>query len=656
MTPAPSPTEVPPADALWTRIDRAIAAARQALLDQQQPDGHWCARLEGDSILESEYVLTKVYLGRGEDPKVGKAAEALRRAQRPEGGWSLYPDGPADVSASIKAYLVLKLMGDDPAAEPMTRAREAILDGGGLEAANSFTKIYLSIFGLYRWDAAPAVPPELVLLPGWFPCNLYEMSSWSRAIVVPLSIIWARKPRRELPVTLDELDAGPAAIRHPALGGFRSRAWGRLFTTIDRFIKAYQAVPFHPLRQGAVEAAERWILERLEASDGLGAIFPPIVNTIIALESLGYAQGHPVLAAQIRELEKLEIEDDETLRVQPCKSPVWDTALAMTALASSTPAGGDGDPEVRALERAAEWLLAREVRRPGDWRNNNPKGPVGGWYFEYANEFYPDCDDTAEVLKALALTAPSSRGDGVAAAIDRGRAWLVSMQNRDGGWASFDRGCDREILTYIPFADHNAMIDPSTVDITGRALEALAALGADSSEARMERAIGFVRSMQEPDGSWYGRWGCNYLYGTWLALTGLAAAGVDLVAEPWGVAARDWIRSRQNPDGGWGETLASYEDPELKGRGTSTPSQTAWALLGLLAAGHRGSEIELGIAYLLERQLPDGTWTDEAWTGTGFPKVFYLKYHNYPVYFPLQALAEFRRLDRAGNRSGAGVS
>ncbi len=388
----------------------------------------------------------------------------------------------------------------------------------------------------------------------------------------------------------------------------------------------------------AIGRAESWTLERLEKSDGLGAIFPPIINTLIALRSLGYAPDDPVFLGQLRELEKLELEDGDALRIQPCFPPVWDTAIAMQALVESGSAADDP-----ALARAARWLLDHEIRSPGDWVKSNPDAAPGGWYFEYANEFYPDCDDTAEVLTTLAkVRLPDGEEDRKRAeAVSRGLEWLLSMQNDDGGWAAFDRGCDNEILTLIPFADHNAMIDPSSEDVTGRTLEALRCLRIDPGRAEVRRAVGFLLKKQEADGTWYGRWGCNYLYGTWLALRGLAAAGVDL-SSPSFRRSGEWVRRCQNGDGGWGELPLSYERPETKGLGPSTPSQTSWALMALFAGGDFSSpEVLRGVDYLASRQAEDGSWEDEAWTGTGFPKVFYLRYHLYATYFPLWALALF---------------
>jgi squalene-hopene/tetraprenyl-beta-curcumene cyclase len=637
----PQPRRITHEDPSWSAgVRRAVEEGRRYLLGLQRPDGHWCAEIEGDTILESEYVLTLYYLGRTGDSRVAKLADYLRAKQLPAGGWALYPGGPADVSSSVKAYFVLKLVGDDPQAEHMRRARAVIRQLGGVERTNSFTKLYLAIFGQYRWDDAPAVPPELILFPNWFPFNIYEMSSWSRAIVVPLSIIWAMKPSCEVPehARIDELYvAANKRSGHPAVEGEKGRLWAKFFIGVDRIFKLMERVRFRPLRRRAIRKAERWILQRLRKSEGLGAIFPPIINTVIAFDCLGYEQDDPVQASQLHELEKLEIEEDGTLRVQPCKSPLWDTCLALNALGEAeVPTDGPR------LTKAVEWILDKEVKEPGDWRVKNPKTPIGGWYFEYANEFYPDIDDTAQILTALAKVKTSGGPEERLMAVShRAWAWLLGMQNRDGGWASFDRGCDKVALTYIPFADHNAMIDPSTVDITSRVLEAMARWGHNLSAPHVRKAIQYVRDEQEEDGSWFGRWGCNYLYGTYLALWGLRAVGEDMSAE-WAQRAADWLRGHQNLDGGWGELPASYDDPALKGRGPSTASQTAWALLGLFSVGDFSSEsVGRGVQYLIDQQREDGSWYDVEWTGTGFPKVFYLRYHYYAIYFPLLALAYY---------------
>jgi len=622
-------------------VRNALAAAQRYLLSIQHQDGHWCGELEGDTILESEYLLTLHFLGRTHEPRVRKLAEYIRRKQIPTGGWPNYEGGPADVSNSVKAYFALKLVGDDPEAPHMVRAREVIRSLGGLEATNSFTRIYLSVFGQWDWKDCPAVPPELVLLPDWFPFTLYKISSWSRTIVVPLAIMWARKPFCAVPphAQIGELRVGrhPERRRPEKLKGV---FWGLFFTAVDRLLKAAEALPLTPWRRRALETSERWIHERLVASDGLGAIFPPIINTIMAFRCLGYGLDDPRLLAQERELEKLEIEDEDTIRVQPCFSPVWDTAIACPALvASGVPAD---DP---ALGRATRWLLDHEVTQVGDWKRRAPDAPVGGWYFEYANEFYPDTDDTAEVLTSLSqVRFPVAEEDTRRRdAIERGRRWLLGMQNEDGGWGAFDRECVNEVWTYIPFADHNAMIDPSCEDITGRALEALHNLGDRPDHPAVRRAVRFLQSKQEPDGTWYGRWGCNYLYGTWLALRGLMHAGEDL-SEPRYQRAAAWLRARQNDDGGWGELQRSYQDATARGIGPSTPSQTAWALMALFALGDSNSEtVRRGVEYLLRTQQYDGSWRDDYWTATGFPKVFYLRYHLYATYFPLWALSLYRQ-------------
>ncbi|HQR68693.1 MAG TPA: squalene--hopene cyclase, partial [Thermoanaerobaculia bacterium] len=523
------------------RVRLSVAAARRYLLSIQEPDGHWCAELEGDTILESEYVLTMHFLGRTGEAKVQKAAEYLRRQQLPEGGWPNYPGGPADVSTSVKAYFVLKLVGDSPEAPHMVSAREVIRRMGGVEACNSFTKTYLAIFGQCEWNRCPAVPPELVLLPDWVPFNIYRMSSWSRTIVVPLSVIWATKPFCPVPAHAAIPELHVPHFHPERRRSARERFWRGVFTTADVLLRGLEAAGIRPFRKKALAACEEWIQDRLVRSDGLGAIFPPIVNTIFAFRCLGYALDDPRLLAQVHELERFEIEDDETLRVQPCFSPVWDTPIAAVALSE---AGAPADDPVP--RQSAGWLLDREVRLPGDWKKANPEGPVGGWYFEYANEFYPDTDDTAEVLTALSRVrfAEAHEEARRLEAIDRGQRWLLSMQNRDGGWGAFDKGCNLEVLTYIPFADHNAMLDPSCEDITGRVLEALHNLGTPASHPAVRAAVAFLHEKQERDGTWYGRWGVNYLYGTWLVLRGLAHAGED-VSPPRYQRAATWLRARR---------------------------------------------------------------------------------------------------------------
>ncbi len=630
-----------------TAVRNAVEAAQRYLLSIQAPDGHWCGELEGDTILESEYALTLHFLGRSGDTRFKKLAAHLRRKQLPGGGWAIYEGGPAEVSSSVKAYFVLKLAGDDPDAPHMARARAVILSLGGIEACNSFTRIYLAIFGQCSWDECPAVPPEIVLLPDSGVFNIYKMSSWSRAIVVPLSVIWASKPSCPVPdfAAIPELHVPrEAASGEPVARTRRERTWRGFFTAVDATLKRLEQAGLTPLRKKALAACESWIHERLERSDGLGAIFPPIINTILAFRCLGYAVDDPRVTRQVRELEKLELEDEETIHLQPCLSPVWDTALAIVALSD---AGLPADDPV--LLNAARWLLDREVKSVGDWKKACPEAEPGGWYFEYANEWYPDNDDTAQVLMALARVRFPGEAEDLArqGAVARGQAWMLAMQNEDGGWGAFDKDCDNEVLTFIPFADHNAMIDPSCEDITGRTLEALHAIGVPAGNPAVRRAASYLERRQHGDGTWYGRWGCNYIYGSWLALRGLLHAGEDLREKRFQRAA-EWIRTHQNADGGWGELPASYDDPSLKGCGPSTPSQTAWALMALFATGDRDSDtVRRGIEYLLSLQAYDGSWREEHWTGTGFPKVFYLRYHLYAIYFPLWALSVYAREEAA---------
>ncbi|MDP9120774.1 MAG: squalene--hopene cyclase [Acidobacteriota bacterium] len=619
------------------RLPRVVAAAQSWLLSAQNADGHWCGELEGDSILESDYVLLLHFLGRLGDARVGKAARYLREQQLAAGGWPIYPGGPPDVSASVKAYFVLKLAGDDPAGPHMQKARDTIRGLGGIDACNSFTKLYLAICGEYDWWSCPAIPPEMVLLPRWFYFNIYAMSSWSRAIVVPLSIVWAVRPVQPVPAGkgISELRVPTARRSGSGIMSGSSPFWRGFFHLLDLGLKLGEKLRLTPFRKRSIALAKAWMLERIEDSDGLGAIFPPIVNSVIALRCLGYPADHPTVQAQVRELEKLEIEENGSLRLQPCFSAVWDTALALHSLAES-----GLSPSHPALAAGKRWLLDHEVRQTGDWSLKAPGTAAGGWCFEYRNPFYPDCDDTAEVLTALAALAANGENGEEGAAM-RGVAWLLAMQNEDGGWGAFDRACDNEILTHVPFADHNALLDPSTSDVTGRILDCLGRLGFAGGAPAIRKAVAFLRAQQEEDGTWYGRWGCNYIYGTWLALSGLSRFG-NIGREEWCRKAAAWLTAHQNPDGGWGESPLSYDDPSQKGIGPSTAAQTSWALLALFAADVRtGPAVERGIDYLAATQLPDGSWRDEPWTATGFPRVFYLRYHLYATFFPLMALAEY---------------
>lgn len=661
------------------RLKRAIKRTRNWLLDQQHADGHWVAELEGDTILESEYVLLLAFLGQHTGDVASRAAHYILDKQMPDGGWTTHPGGPVDISVSVKAYFALKLTGHDPSSSAMQRARRAILTHGGADAVNSFTRFYLALLGQIPYEQCPAVPPEVLLLPDWFPINLYRVSSWSRTIIVPLSIMSACQPVTKLEPRLgiSELFLKEPAewppLRCPGKkAGTGLLSWDHFFRSVDKAIKfCSRRRAWQPLRRRALKRAEQWCVERFAGSEGLGAIFPPMVWSIIALRCLGYSDDSSQVRYCHEHLNGLIIDDGQTIRLQPCKSPVWDTAITLRALAASGVSA-----EHPAARKAVEWLLGKEVSRRGDWARTVAAEP-GGWCFEYANEFYPDVDDSIMVVMAftsqmeLSGTESSngnsvSSGNNTAQWIDRSKvasaaeakrrllgvdrlagatqraiAWVLAMQNRDGGWGAFDRDNDHEFLCHVPFADHNAMIDPSTPDLAGRVLEMLGLAGRKIGDPAVERALAYVRNTQEADGSWFGRWGVNYIYGTWQVLVGLRAVGVP-VDDPAMVRGANWLLAYQQPSGGWGETPDSYAKPHLRGQGPATASQTAWAVLGLIAAGRASSvAVSRGVQYLLQNQLEDGTWHETQFTGTGFPQVFYLRYHYYPIYFPLLALSQW---------------
>ena len=633
----------PPEGGLSGRVHRAIDASCAYLLNRQTSQGCWVGELEGDSTLLADYILLQLWLhqpdaeGNWEPPTRPRVAEACRRIlarQLEDGGWSLFHGGPSNVSASVKAYCALKIGGVDARDEVLRRAAIRIRELGGAAAANSYTKLYLSYFGLFPRAGVPSIPPEIFLLPSHSRFSVYAMSSWSRAMLAPLSILDATKARRRPP---DGMDLGEI------LSGRQTELeecfnWKGFFLLVDKGIKLLESTSAGRSRTRAIEAARDWMLARLERSDGLGAIFPAIVNSIMALTQLGHGLDDPLLQRQLEHFERLVLDDERGFRVQPCRSPVWDTAL--TAFAIGTARRDLAGPVRWALTRAADWLLTKRVRHRGDWSVRNPAAEPGGWYFEFANEHYPDTDDTAKVLLALGLARasnPSEQRDAERRALE----WLASMQSSDGGWAAFDVDNSNAILNHVPFADHNAMLDPTCADITGRVLEALCRRAPRRYVDTVQRGVEYLLRTQESLGCWYGRWGVNYIYGTCFAVRGLRAAGIDSREAPV-VRAGEWIRSVQNPDGGWGESPSSYDDPRLKAVGESTPSQTAWALLALFAADDfESASVEGGVRYLLERQRPDGNWSEDAWTGIGFPRVFYLRYQMYPQYFPLMALGEF---------------
>jgi squalene-hopene/tetraprenyl-beta-curcumene cyclase len=627
-------------DDIKARVAAAIDASRRYLFSlQDEEEGYWSGELGADSTLESDYILLHRLLGTEDPVRTEKCANEILGRQNDDGGWPIYNGGPSNISASVKAYFALKMAGYGPDHPAMVQARECILAMGGVTEVNTFTKIYLCFLGQYDYDAVPAVPPEIVLFPTWFWFNIYEISSWSRAILVPLSIAYAKKPFKKIPDEqhIDELFVGGRKSNLRLKWAKKVVSWRNFFLVLDRLVHFFERVHIRPLRSRALKKAEKWMLERLEMSDGLGAIYPGIMNSIIALRCLGYSLDDPQVIRAMDEFEKLGIEEDTTFRMQPCKSPVWDTAYAIFALGES----GVSPTDPR-LVKPSEWMLQKQVTRKGDWCIKNPKAEPAGWYFEFNNEFYPDVDDSAMVMLALSKVKTSNEhyhDKSVQRAID----WVLSMQCKNGGWASFDKDNDRMVFQNIPFADHNAMLDPATVDITGRVLECLATYGYSLKDAPVRRAIEFIKSEQEPDGSWFGRWGVNYIYGTALVLRGLEAVGMDN-HEPMVQQAAEWLRMMQNADGGWGETCDSYDDPDQKGIGLSTASQTAWAIMGLLAANDlRSDSVERGIAYLLKMQRKDGSWDEQLYTGTGFPRVFYLMYYMYRQYFPLIALTAYAK-------------
>lgn len=623
---------------LLERVHRAIALAHDHLLSLQSQEGYWVGELEADSTLTSEWIMLMHWLDRVDEVRQKKASAWLLSNQLPDGGWPLFPGGPGHLSTTLKAYFALKLAGFGPDEPFMKRARELTLAQGGVARANVFTKIALAEFGLYPWSGVPAMPIQIMLLPRWFYFNINEVSYWSRTVIVPLLIIQDARPVCPAPpaAQLDDLwvrGKGDGVFFPTGPGWF---TWRNFFVVLDRCLKATEGL-WKPIgRNRARRLAEVWLLKRM-GRGGLGGIYPAMANAVMALRLLGYPMDHPQVAEGLREIEGLVVEDGETLHVTPCLSAVWDTCLALNASIES-----DMPVDYPALDRATRWLLGKQIFTRGDWAEKRPNLEGGGWPFEFWNDFYPDLDDTAMALIGLAKM-PHGDGDAVARAIRRGTAWFLGMQSRDGGWGSFDADNDHLLLNNIPFADHRALLDPSTEDLTGRGLELLGTLDYALDHPKATRALEFIKRIQHPDGPWWGRWGVNYIYGTWSVLRGLRAIGERMDA-PYVRRAVRWLIAKQNADGGWGETLASYEDPSLAGTGASIPTQSAWALLGLLAAGQgRHRAVQRGVEYLLRTQQPDGRWEDLFWNGTGFPHIFYLKYHLYATYFPLWALGVYRR-------------
>jgi squalene-hopene/tetraprenyl-beta-curcumene cyclase len=628
-------------------LDRHIDAATAALLATQRADGHFLFELEADTTIPAEYVLLRHYLAEPVDAELeAKIAAYLRRIQGSHGGWPLFRDGAFDMSATVKAYFALKMIGHSPKAEHMHRAREAIHMRGGAERSNVFTRCLLALYGIVPWRAVPVMPAEIMLLPKWFPFHLDRISYWSRTVIVPLLVLMAKKPRARNPkgVTINELFLEPPQTLGPTPKAPQQRAsWFWFFRVVDNVLRA--AEPYFPkaARQRAIDAAVAWVGERLNGEDGLGAIFPAMANSVMMYDTLGYPADHPQRAIARKSIEKLLVVHADEAYCQPCVSPIWDTGLACHALLE---VGGDSvSAQVR---RGLDWLKPMQVLElGGDWIARRPDLRPGGWAFQYANPHYPDVDDTAVVAMAFDRMQTAGKAD-YQAAIARAKEWIVGMQSGNGGWGAFDADNEYYYLNNIPFADHGALLDPPTEDVSARCLSMLAQLG-DGESPAATRAIAYLRKTQLADGSWYGRWGMNYTYGTWSVLSALSAAGFAREAPEMRKAVA-WLAAIQNEDGGWGEDGSSYKlDYHGYEKAPSTASQTAWALLGLMAAGEVDHPaVARGIKYLADTQGADGFWNEERYTATGFPRVFYLRYHGYAKFFPLWALARYRNL-KSGN-------
>ncbi len=630
----------------WAAVEATIRGATKALLDSQREDGHWVFELEADATIPSEYVLLVHYLA--ETPNLElerKIGVYLRRIQADHGGWALYHGGAFDISATVKAYFALKMIGDDIDAPHMVRARAALLSRGGALKANVFTRILLALYGETSWANVPTVPVELILLPRWFPIHLSKMSYWARTVIVPLLVLAAKRPVARNPrgVHVPELfmAGGTAASKRAP---HQSAFWSAFFGGLDWILKRVE--PYWPtrLRQRAIHKCVSWTTERLNGEDGLGAIYPAMANSVMMYDTMGYPPDHPDRAIARLSVEKLLVVKDNEAYCQPCVSPVWDTSLMCHALMEAK----DCDAQIA---RALEWLKGRQVLDvKGDWAEERPDVRPGGWAFQYWNDYYPDLDDTAVVAMALhRFDAPR-----YAEAISRGREWVEGLQSKNGGWGAFDADNVYYYLNNIPFADHGALLDPPTDDVTGRCIGLLMQLGAGADDKHVKAGIEFLRKSQLEDGSWFGRWGVNYIYGTWSALAGLNAAGIS-ASDPMIRRAADWLVSIQNEDGGWGESCDSYRlDYHGYERAPSCASQTAWALMGLMAAGEVDHPAAArGIRYLQDTQQADGLWPEDTYTGGGFPRVFYLRYHGYAKFFPLWAVARYRNLKSGNSRAVA---
>ena len=634
-------------------LDEAIETTSEALIERQQQDGHWVFALEADATIPAEYIMLMHYLDEIDADLQAKIVPYLRKIQGQDGGWPLFHDGAFDLSATVKAYLALKLAGDDVNAPHMRRARGVILSAGGAARANVFTRTALALFGFIPWRGVPVMPVEIMILPKWFPFHISKIAYWSRTVIAPLVILMSLKPRAINPagVTIEELFLVPADQEKRYMHAVVPNFWGTTFRLIDVVLR--KAEPYFPqgLRALSIRKAMEFSLERINGLDGLGGIFPAMANSVMAMVAVGYPKDDPTLVTAKESLRRLVIQDDEgDSYVQPCVSPVWDTCLAeqaMLEVADSLTRDPAKQSRVRqAIAAASDWLVPRQILDVvGDWAFRRPNIRPGGWAFQYANDYYPDVDDTAVVVMALDRAGDPKHRE----SIDRALEWVIGMQSDNGGWGAFDADNTHYYLNYIPFADHGALLDPPTVDVSARCISMLAQTGMKRGHPVIDRGVAYLWAEQEADGSWFGRWGTNYIYGTWSALCALNAAGEDLNS-PGIQRAVDWLISKQLPDGGWGEDGLSYYPGREGIAKVSTASQTAWALLGLMAAGKVNHPVVAhGIAYLLEHRNDDtAMWREDAYSAVGFPRVFYLRYHGYRKYFPLWALARYRNLI-AGN-------
>ena len=618
-------------------LDEAIKKSQDYHFSTQYPEGYWVEELEGNPTITAEIIFFFHFMGIEDPERVEKIANYLLKYQREDGSWALFFDGSGDLSTSIEAYMALKMAGISPERDEMKRARKFIMENGGIRGCRVFTKIFMAMLGHCSWDPVPSMPVEIMLTPNWFYFNIHEMSSWSRGTVVPLLVIYAFKPVYPVPegLGIKELFTGAdcdlsVKSKKPGLN------WPNTFLLLDKFLKLLEKLPWNPFRKFALKRAIKWILKHQEPEGDFGGIQPPMINSPVALKLMGYSMDHPSITKGLEAIDRFIIDRGDHIVMQACVSPLWDTAIASNALMDS---GIPGDHPN--LVKAGEWMLKKQLTKKGDWSIKNPHTPPGGWSFEFHNEAFPDTDDTAEILMALNRIEFADK-EWKDKECKRGLTWLYGMQSSNGGWGAFDIDCDHALFNQIPFADHGAMLDPPTADVTGRILWMSGRLGISREHPVVQRAANFLINEQEPDGCWFGRWGVNYIYGTFLALSGLRSIG-ESADQTYIRMAGEWLKSCQNEDGGWGETCDSYLKPELRGQGVSTASQTAWAVMGLIESGAAESEsARIGVEYLINRQNEDGSWYEDQFTGTGFPGYFFIKYHMYQQFFPLMAISRYR--------------